>query len=184
MAGRIATAREVKARWAFSEVTSERFGGPYGSSLSQPVHQRIVAGCEFAEVDYGDWDDLIRGLNTARNDQFTENVDRHGPDGYVCADWSAEKLLATLVIPNFGEGLRYRQFLTMFPMSHPQTGAIDLHDPRFRSWAIPVSSTPSQQREPLIAIGGDPDHMLLEGYLRSILWLRNPAEPLKVRVPA
>ena len=37
MKGQTATAREIKARWAYSEVLSDRFGGPYSLILDRPL---------------------------------------------------------------------------------------------------------------------------------------------------
>jgi hypothetical protein len=183
MEGQTATAREIKARWAFSEVLSDRFGGPYSTVLAQPLYNQVAGGCNFSDIQESHWDNLIQGLNTARNAGFTENIDAHGPSGYVCVEWSIEDLMNAKVIPNFGRGLCYREFLTMFPMSQP-TGALDLSDPRFKAWGTPVKAAPFVQTEPLISIKVGSDHMLIEGYKRSILWVRSPAKPLLMWVPA
>jgi hypothetical protein len=182
MKGQTATAREIKARWAFSEVLSDRFGGPYSTVLAQPLHSQVTGGCSFSDIQESDWDNLIQGLNAARNVGFTANIDTFGPSGYVCVEWSVEDLMNAKVIPNFGQDLFYREFLTMFPMSQP-TGALDLSDPRFKAWRIPVNAAPFVQTEPLISIKVDSDHMLIEGYARSILWIRSPAKSLLMWVP-
>lgn len=177
MKGRIATAREIKARWAFSEVRSDRFGGPYRTVLAQPLYNQVMEGCDFSDIQQSHWDDLIRGLNTARNARFTGIIDAFGLSGYICAEWSVEDLMNAKVIPKFGEGLCYREFLTMSPMSQ-LTGAIDLGDPRFNAWATPVKTCSFVQTEPLIAIKAGSDHMLIEGYTRSILWVRSAGKSL------
>jgi hypothetical protein len=182
MKGQTATAREIKARWAFSEVFSDRFGGPYSLVLPQKLFDQVKSGCNFSEIQESYWDNLIQGLNTARNAQFTGNIDVHGPSGYVWVEWSVEDLMNARVIPHFGQNLRYREFLTMFPMSQ-KTGALDLGDPRFKVWGTPVEGTPFEQTEPLISIKVGSDHMLIEGYTRSILWVRRPAGPLLMWVP-
>lgn len=182
MKGQTATAREIKARWAFSEVVSDRFGGPYSAVLSQPLYDQVRAGCKFSNIQEGDWDNLIQGLNTARNPAFTGYIDTYGSSGYVCVEWSIEDLMGARCIPNFGKDLYFRQFLTMFPISQ-SNGAFDLADPRFKAWATPVGA-PFLQTEPLISIKVGCDHMLIEGYTRSILWVRNPVKPLLMWVPA
>jgi hypothetical protein len=45
MKGQTATAREIKARWAYSEVLSDRFGGPYSIILDRPLLDQIKGGC-------------------------------------------------------------------------------------------------------------------------------------------
>ena len=177
MKGQIATAREIKARWAFSEVRSDRFGGPYSTMLAQPLYDQVNAGCHFEDLPESCWDGLIQGLNTARHASFTGIIDAFGLGGYVCTEWSVEDLMNARVIPKFGEGLCYREFLTMSPMSQ-LSGALDLCDPRFKAWATPVKPASFVQTEPLISIKAGADHMLIEGYTRSILWVRNPGRSL------
>jgi len=70
----------------------------------------------------------------------------------------------------------------MFPMPKPG-GALDLSDPRFKAWGTPVKAAPFAQTEPLISIKVGSDHMLIEGYVRSILWVRSPAKSLLMWVP-
>jgi hypothetical protein len=183
MKGQMATAREVKARWAFSEVRSDRFGGPYSTILAPPLYDQVTAGCHFEDLPESCWDNLIQGLNTARQESFTRIIDAFGLSGYVCMEWSVEDLMNARVIPKFGEGLCYREFLTMSPMSQ-LTGALDLCDPRFRAWATPVKAASFVQTEPLISIKAGADHMLIEGYARSILWIRSPGKSLLMWVSA
>jgi hypothetical protein len=128
MKGQTATSREVKARWAYSEVLSDRFG-PYSIILDRPLLDRIKGGCPFSEIDERYWDLLILGLNTARSSQFSRNIDTCGPKGYVCAEWSVDDLLNSRVLPHFGLGLSYREFLTLLPTSIAP-GTIDPADTR------------------------------------------------------
>jgi hypothetical protein len=177
MKGQTATAREIKARWAFSEISSDRFGGPYRTALAQPLYDQVKGGCNFSDIEQSCWDSLIQGLNTARGPKFTGIIDAFGLSGYVCMEWRVEDLMSAKVLPKFGEDLRYREFLTTYPM--PQlTGALDLGDPRFNAWGTPVRVASFVQKEPLISIKTGSDHMLIEGYTRSILWVRSPGKSL------
>jgi hypothetical protein len=177
MKGQTATAREIKARWAFSEVLSDRFGGPYRNVLAPPLYQQVTGGCNFSDIQQSGWDNLIEGLTAARGPKFTGIIDAFGLSGYVCMEWSVEDLMNVKVIPKFGDGLCYREFLTTCPMSQ-QTGALDLGDPRFKAWGTPVRAACFVQKEPLISIRTGSDHMLIEGYTRSILWVRSPGKSL------
>jgi len=178
-----ATAREVKARWAFSEVRSDRFGGPYRAVLAQPLYNQVTEGCDFSDIQQSYWDNLIQGLNAARGARFTGIIDAFGLNGYVCMEWSVEDLMNAKVIPRFGQDLCYREFLTMCPMSQ-LTGALDLNDPRIKAWGTPVKAASFVQNEPLISIKTGADHMLIEGYTRSILWVRSPGKSLRMWVSA
>ena len=47
-----------------------------------------------------------------------------------------------------------------------------------------MKRAPFVQTEPLIAINVGSEHMLIEGYTLSILWLRSAAKSLLMWVPA
>ena len=181
MKGQTATAREIKARWAYSEVLSDRFGGPYSLILDRPLLDRIKGGCPFSEIEELHWDFLILGLNTARSPRFSGNIDTCGPNGYVCVEWSIDDLLNSRVLPHFGLGLCYREFLTLLPAS-AGPGAIDPADPRLKAWMTPLQPA-FAQNEPLISIRIGADLMLIEGYARSLLWFRSPTKPLLIWQP-
>jgi hypothetical protein len=181
MKGRTATAREIKARWAYSEVLSDRFGDPYSLILDGPLLDQIKDGCAFSEIDEGYWDLLILGLNTARSPRFSGNIDTCGPNGYVCVEWSVEDLLNSRVLPHFGLGLCYREFLTLLPTS-AEPCVIDPADPRLKAWMTPLQPA-FAQNEPLISIRIGADLMLIEGYARSLLWFRSPTKPLLIWQP-
>lgn len=66
MNGQLATAKEIKARWGFGEVLSDRFRGPYKQILQTALYNQITGGCRFNDVQQNDWEFLIQGLNTAR----------------------------------------------------------------------------------------------------------------------
>jgi hypothetical protein len=181
MKGQTATAREVKARWAYGEVLSDRFGNPYSGVLARPLFDLIKSGCRFSEIDEGCWDFLIAGLSAARDAKFSGSIDTFGSKGYVCVEWDVEDLLNCRVLPHFGVGLFYREFLTLLPMSIPP-GLLDVADPRLKAWSTPLHPA-FVQHEPLISIRIGAEPMLVEGYRRSLLWFRNPAKPLLIWQP-
>jgi len=182
MKGQTATAREIKARWAFSEVLSDRFGDPYSAVLDRLLLERIKGGCRFSEIEQSHWDLLILGLNAARSPRFSGNIDASGPKGYVCVEWSVEDLLNSRVLPHFGLGLSYREFLTLLPTSVPPAGTLDPADPRLKAWTTPLQPA-FAQGEPLISIRIGADLMIIEGYTRSLLWFRSPTKPLLIWQP-
>jgi hypothetical protein len=154
---------------------------PVQHHLDRPLLDRIKGGCPFSEIDERYWDLLILGLNTARSSRFSQNIDTCGPNGYVCVEWSVDDLLNSRVLPHFGLGLSYREFLTLLPTS-AAPGTIDPADPRLKAWMTPLQPA-FAQNEPLISIRIGADLMLIEGYARSLLWFRSPTKPLLIWQP-
>ena len=175
--GQIATSKEVKARWGFGEVLSEEFGSPYKNILPANVYDHIRKGNSFDDLDPNHWDILIQGLNTARLPSFTDGIDQYGSNGYICTEWSIDDLMKAKVIPMFGQVL-YREFLTL-PPERTKEGILNPADPRCRVWGVSLQPA-FVQGEPLITVLIGAEHLLVEGYTRSLLWLRNPTNPLLV----
>jgi len=176
----VIAAEEVKARWAYCEITSERFGGTYRTTLPGSVWAAAVSGAPFSQVPASEWPRLIAALKIARNSEFIDCIDRFGAPRYLCVEWEVPRLLSCLTLPCFGQA-QYFRFLAL-PPRQDAVGNPDNNDPRLRSDVIPFNTTLAL-KEPLIAILANGAPMLLEGYLRSILWLRNPVHPLPVWVP-
>jgi hypothetical protein len=134
----------------------------------------------FGSVGREHWPTLVSALQRARSREFVDCIDTFGAPQYRCAEWSVSDLLHSTVLPTLGF-VPYAVFLARPVMRRPD-GAIDDVDPRHVSQTMPFDPkfAPSS---PLIAIAIDGKPMLIEGYLRSILWLRNPVTPLPVWVP-
>lgn len=180
MKGTIISAAEVKARWAYGEVTSDRFGAAYATHLPSDLFQRATAGRPFSEVPASEWPALIDVLeNHARNKQFVDCIDTFGAPQYVWEEWNVTQLLNSVVIPAF-QSSPYLLFLARPPAA--TNGVVDTTDPRHKSYSIPFDPD-FFPGEPLTVIQVQSSYMLFEGYLRSILWLRNPTKPLPVWLP-
>jgi hypothetical protein len=134
----------------------------------------------FESVSPSDWPVLVAALERARPNGFVDNIDTCGAPQYICAEWSPSDLLQTITLPVFG-GLPYPIFLAR-PPGTDRNGNVDPYDPRYVNHRIPLDPD-FAHFDPLIAIIFDGKKMLIEGYLRSILWLRNPKAPLWVWVP-
>lgn len=143
----------------------------YCQSVSSGAPRRAVA-----KVIQSDWDGLIHVLEYhARNKSFIDNIDQYG-----APEWEVSDLLSSIALPAFGWH-PYPIFLAHPPVS--SNGVVDGADPRHKAQSIPYDPK-YKPSEPLIAIYVSGRHMLIEGYLRSILWLRNPSTPLPVFIPA
>jgi hypothetical protein len=177
--GARASVEEIKARWAFAEITSSRFGIGFKSALPPSILDLAHAGKPFSRVAKHEWQTLIAALDRVRPHGFTDSL--NGSSAYVWSSWSATDLMDCLTIPNF-QGVRFSAFLAR-PPNTDLAGNADTKDPRFVSAGLAFDPGFSV-REPVIAILYGQQHMLLEGYLRSILWLRNPMlPPLPIWVP-
>jgi hypothetical protein len=179
MKGKVIAAAEVKARWGYAEVTSARFGETYKRLLSNDLFEAVHSGVPFDNLSPGDHTALILALKSARNPGFVDNVEQFGAAQYECTEWQVGDLLNSMTIPAFGQ-VPYYVFLARPPGSDA-AGTPDSADPRYQGHKIPFDPN-FEITEPLIAINFG-SLMLLEGYLRSILWLRSPAKPLDVWIP-
>lgn len=180
MKGKIIAAEEVKARWGYAEVNSERFGQTYKANLPPDVFRAAKDGVAFDQLAAADHPALVAALKNARPAEFVDNIDQWGAPRYECVEWLPNDLLNSITIPVF-DCIPYFAFLARPPKMDAQ-GNPDNGDPRHASHRIPFNQN-FEPMEPLIAISINGHHMLLEGYLRSILWLRQPTNPLLVWVP-
>jgi hypothetical protein len=182
MKGKVITGEEVKARWAYAEVNSKRFGHTYQANLPVDVYASATEGIPFDGIQSSAWPALVSALKVARNPDFINNIDTCGAPNYQCVEWQACDLLHCQTLPVFGQ-VPYFQFLARPPNpDHTDPAKPDHTDPRYLSQQFPFDQG-FQLREPLIAILVRDRQMLIEGYLRSILWLRNPSYPLLMWVP-
>ena len=180
--GTIATAQEVKARWAYSEMSSERFGKNYIGQTPAHLNKLSTSHASFSQVSQQDWPILVALIEIhGRNKVFVDNIDVHGAPQFICAAWDVLDLLNCWTLPTFGR-VPYPAFLSR-PPSTVAAGGVDDADPRYRAQGIPFDPK-FIQSEPAIVIRPGLE-MLLEGYLRSILWLRcnDPNMPFLVWLP-
>jgi len=168
---------EVKARWAYGEINSTRFRAHYPRVLAPTILQLAASKAPFSAVQHQAWPSLVAALKGARNPRFVDNLDQ--ASFYECSAWTIQDLLNATTIPNF-RSLPYWKFLA-FPPELPGSQIV-LSDPRQAAHAIPYDPD-FRVQEPLISIVQGEQKILLEGYLRSILWLRNPIHDLLIWVP-
>jgi hypothetical protein len=178
--GTLATSIEVKARRAYSEISSLRFGSKYVGRGSEHLRRLALAGVPFSDVDPGDWSVLVSMAEQGRNKEMIDSIDAFGAPSFRCESWRVEDLLNVQTLPLFGH-LSYSAFLTRNPCAVLRNGipAFDEADQRVIAWSIDPAQ-PFEQIEPVIVIRVQDKPLLLDGYLRSVLWFRksDPAKPL------
>jgi hypothetical protein len=174
MIGSVATTRLVKARWAWSELTSPRFATRYPKLGPDAVRLQGLAnrGASFAALLDADMDVLVR-LVERQYPGLVRNFDGLGFEHFVCVAWTKQDLLEALALPVLSPGRRrnipYREFIANPP--HMVNGKPDWSDPRVSADAWPPDK-PYSQSEPGIAVRGRGRTLLVDGYCRSVIFMR------------
>ncbi len=178
---RVASASEIKARWAFSEIASSRYSNSLVRYLPQQIVEHARAGMPFEELSSEDLDILVTAQRQSRPAEFVDYVDRFGAPQYELINWTIRDLLNSITVPTLGT-MQYFRWLAMPSEMDPGTQKY-LCDPRPTASRIPFDET-FRVGEGLIAVRLNGHDLLIDGYLRSLLWLRNTSYPLPVWVPA
>ncbi len=169
------TAHEAKARWAYSELLSDRFGKNYVGVGPAHIHDRANAKNPFSTLMQADHDELVKMLGRGRDPTLTPNVDLSPT--YRCEAWTKGQLAHAWALPAFNtpskqRPMPYYDFYTGRPNTGPG-GLAEDSDPRVAARAVPYGTPFNQQHEPVIVIGQPGEYVLLEGYLRSIIFMRS-----------
>src|SRR4051812_10762645 len=113
--GTIATAQEVKARWAYGEISSPRFGKHYIGHTPAHLQALSTSLIPFSKLSQQDWPILVSLIeNYGRNKPFVDNVDVHGAPQFICTAWNISDLLNCWTLPVFDQ-LPYPVFLSRPP---------------------------------------------------------------------
>jgi len=128
-------------------------------------------------------------LYVARNQAFAPNVDNYGST-YECQAWTRGQLAQVWALPAYNPPAKktpvpYYDFYIGAPNTGPGGTAED-SDARVAAKRIPLDLPPPPDEEPVIMISVPGAYILLEGYLRSVLFMRSAdlSRRLLVWVPA
>ena len=174
----VVSAEEVRARWAYSELLSDR---PYDDPSVQELKKKALERVPFEDLNAEEHGVLaqawyrVRGVPT-----FIHGF--AGITSFQLADWSREQLAASYVIPYFAhevgdqEPITFEQWIEAEPIRSLEPGHA-----RYAASGAPRSA----QGEPLLVgrLAGLPT--LLDGYHRAVrFWKRAaPTATLLVYVP-
>ena len=166
--GQLISAHVVKARWAYFELASERFGPAYAGSGPQHLFDAARAGEPFSKLDASDHHELVRMLNFARPGPFAAVVDTSPL--YRCKALTAEQLSQLWALPSFGLGPTNSgiQLMDFFHKTYGAGNVPSAGDPR--SAAATGKPLPADH-EPVIVIRTNGRHVLLEGYSRAVAFM-------------
>lgn len=184
MIGKVITRDELKARWAYAESRSSRFKGQYEPLLPPDLFTSANNGRPFDQISREEWPELIAALERERISLIGFLGEPWGASEFKCVGWDVPGLLSSPAMGNFFADEQQRGYFCFlaWPTKQTHDGKADTHDPRYAA-AGRAFDRNFRVEEPLIAVRSNGHHILIDGYLRSILWLRNPVEPLPVWVP-
>ena len=173
MIGVHATAHEVKARWAYHELISDRFGKQYIGAGPKHIHDMAAAKDPFSVLMPADHDELIKMLER-RDVALASRVD--SSPTYRCEAWTKGQLAHAWALPVFDAPAKknlvpYFDFYIGTPNTGPG-GTVEDNDPRVVARSIPHGTPFDQAHEPVVIVGKQANYVLLKGYLRSILFMR------------
>jgi hypothetical protein len=173
MIGLRAPALEVKARWAFGELTSSRFRKMYAGIGPKQIHDTAAAKNPFSVLTADDHKTLAQMLDRARPERAAQ-VD--ASPLYRCEPWTKGQLAHAWALPDFHppekrRPLPYYDFYLGPPNTGPG-GTPENTDPRVEAQRIPAGTPFNQFHEPVVVAGTPTQYLLLEGYFRSIMFMR------------
>lgn len=178
--GQVATARELKARWAYSELTSSRASDTYRQHRLDGLYELAAEGVDFDLLETNQKRRLAELLHLARSG-LPDIVDRH--HSYVLQPWSKGRLCQAYAISHFNTPAQ-THFMPYYDFLHwardiGPNGTEDTFDPRIVADSVPAGfGTPSSWGA--IAVSDFPN-VIIDGYLRSVLFMRDA--PLTAKFP-
>ena len=181
------TAHEAKARWAYSELLSGRFGKNYVGIGPNHIYDAAAAKNPFSTLPQSDHDELVKMLERGRDPALTAMVDSSAM--YRSEAWTKGQLVHTWALPMFNTPAKQRPIPYYdFYSGRPNTGPAGIaedSDPRVAARNIPYGTPFDQNHEPVIVVGKPGEYVLLQGYLRSIIFMRSsdPSHRLLAWVP-
>ena len=142
--GKKISCEEFKARWAYSELTSDRFAHMYEKPGTEALFDKARRGVPFDDLSSDEKRQLVA--------MITQCADRAGLlpalNGFrhlVCEPWTKEQLLETVTVP----GLRWRPFRDF--INEPSSSSGNPLDPRVVTEKIP-STQKFNQTEPICVV--------------------------------
>jgi hypothetical protein len=187
--GTVAETLEVRARWAYGEMASDRFGPRYAPHAPQHLLDAVRRGDLFDTIGPQEWPTLSQLLDHARPNEYLHRELLKWPK-FRCAYWSASELDSALAIrafnmPHQAAPFPYKDFYAGLPNTGTNGtvwGFSEPSDPRVQAFRTPDAP----QSEPGVAIEFQSQYLLVDGYLRSVVFRRqrDPLLRFAVWVPA
>jgi hypothetical protein len=171
MEGARITREELKARWAFSEFRAERWVAEYARLSPEKIRPSI----EFPELRS---DELSHLAWMVENFRPTYSRELNVASVFECQKWSKEQLGRTyttsIMAPSRNANIPFLSFLACPRFTEGV-------DPRVQADKIPYDAS-VEQKEPIIVLPYGTINILIDGYLRGILFMRGPDPDARILV--
>ena len=175
MIGSIVTADEVKVRWAYSEMVSTRWGQHFAGK-HQGLVQKAQSGVAFSTLTQLEKQELLQALSLSRPPAFVGSIDQSA-SRYQWQQWTKGQLCQVYALAAFNPPLKnqhiaFYDFFIRFPDTGTN-GQPEDSDPRVVFARKPILF--DSNHEPVIFIGRPGQYVLIEGTLRSIIFMHRRA---------
>ena len=172
--------QEVKARWAYSEITSERWGENYAGLVDPALYAMARARLPFEAAIH--WQEPLAQIITERQAGLVGILDTS--PSFVRVELTARQLHRLWAIPTMFKDRDVRRYARLFPVSPNENPVVSTEWENVCAAAERVKRPFVQEHEAIVAKASNAP-MLLEGYLRSLLFHRanDPARRFKVWWP-
>ena len=171
MEGMKITRDELKARWAFNELRAERWRETYATFPLETIRQDAA----FVDLTAEEIAQLAWIAEECRKYLVPE---LNKADFYECQAWTKDQFgrIYTIVemAPDRKSNIPFLSFIACPRFNEPS-------DPRVQADRIPLE-TPFVQTEPVIVLPYGSINILIDGYLRGVLFMRCPDPDAKILV--
>jgi hypothetical protein len=177
---------EMKARWVFTEIKSERTSRFY-QDTQLPTLQARLRNMAFADVATHDRDTLAQMWEEARGPYLYMYLE--GVTGFELEYWPATELGETWTMSQMDPAGKGRFFtMSVYATSPRPVGPDSQHDPRVVADNIPSSGKDLQAGDPITAGLWNGRQVLIDGYGRGVRFIRcadaSDRIPVFVPIPA
>ncbi len=175
--------KEMKARWAFSEIRSPRLAADYHLDPRVPPLSARIGTATFESLSAADIDALVDIFETFRGNYLKHYL--AGVRAFMVEEWSADQLARIYVmseVDSTGAG-RFQTF-SEYAVAPRPTGPAARLDPRVAAGSVPSSMT-VPTADPLVVGKYKDFQVLIDGYFRGLIFMRSaaPAERIVMLVP-
>lgn len=170
MIGTVVEKDEVKARWGYCDLFSTRFAqGLSAHNLSANLRAKVSNGDPFSALDASERSELVAMAVAGPRSGLVALLD--DTETYRCAGLTKGELAQVWAIPAFDPNGKQHliPYLAFLAGARP---ANEPHDPRRAADAVPTTD-PFEQTEPGVIGLVSTVPVLLDGYCRSVLFMRS-----------
>lgn len=182
LAGRIASTLEIKARWIYSEIVSSRLGEMHRAypPLAE-VSELALADVPFEEVPEP-YHQALADAAALSHPMYMQLINQH--QKFVLTNWGKPQLGLAYVdkffnTPRRDLPLRFNDFMVWSRNTGPG-GTRNPMDPRLAADTIPPGTPPKTDAAPIVV--GPGSNMIIDGYLRCTLFMRDAPASAKLPV--